>query len=312
MDKNIVRGNIAAGGDIHIGDKIYNIAADFKSGSLLFLRLDKIEGNQYSANLSVKSKHSTKGTLATSGEKWCENFEVNIPPQLFKDADDFRAGRCSTEAITRKTFVLPNDARSIQAIEDELAQKIFDTFFEGAIGKVCMRFIQLLEEQRIDELLLVISTDDETLSNLPFEMVLPSLFPSKGGQPKKSLALNNFGLVRTKIAELSTFKMQGNHAKAAPLKMLFISALPENLDESDKMLLIEQEQARLIQSVGPLEATGDSKPKIVVEFLDNASLNELNEALRKRQHDIVHISGHGDYDKAERKGVLYWTCLVDF
>ncbi|MCC7224075.1 MAG: tetratricopeptide repeat protein [Chitinophagales bacterium] len=306
MGKNTVRGDITAGGDIHIGDKIYNIAADFKSGSLLFLRLDKIGGNQYSANLSVKSKHSTKGTLATSGEKWCENFEVNIPPQLFKDADDFRAGRCSTEAITRKTFVPPNDARSIQAIEDKLAQKIFDTFFKGAIGKACKGFIQLLEEQRIDELLLVISTDDETLSNLPFEMVLPSLFPSKGGQPKKSLALNNFGLVRTKIAILSTFEMQGNHAKAAPLKMLFISALPENLDESDKMLLIEQEQARLIQSVGPLEATGDSKPKIVVEFLDNASLNELNEALRKRQHDIVHISGHGDYDKAERKGVLYF------
>ena len=304
MNKNIVYGNITAGGDVHIGDIIYNIAADFQSGSILFLRLDKIEGNQYSANLSVKSKHSTQGTLATSGEKWCENFEVNIPPQLFKETEEFQTCRRSTDALTRGTWATPK--ASIQEIEYGLARKIFDTFFAGTIGKACADFIRLLEERRIEELLLVISADDETLVNLPFEMVLPLLFPPKLEQPKQSLALSNFGLVRTKITTLSTFEMQGDHAKAAPLKMLFITALPENLNENDKKLQIEEEQARLIQSVGPLEATGDSKPKIVIEFLDNASLDELNKALRDRQHDIVHISGHGSYDKAEHKGVLYF------
>jgi len=132
------------------------------------------------------------------------------------------------------------------------------------------------------------------------------LFPSKLGEAKRSLAINNFGLVRTKMTALDTFKMEGDHATAAPLKMLFITALPENLDERGKMLQIEEEQTRLIQSIGALEATGDKKPKIVIEFLENASLDELDKALKARQHDIVHISGHGAYHAAENKGVLYF------
>lgn len=42
--KNIVHGSITAGGDIRIGDEInyisYTIERDFKSGSILFLRLN--------------------------------------------------------------------------------------------------------------------------------------------------------------------------------------------------------------------------------------------------------------------------------
>ncbi len=83
LHKNIVHGSIQANGNVHIGDIIYNIERDFKSGSILFLRLDKKDDTHYTANLSVKSKHSDQGNLATSGEKWCENIEVNIPPSSY-------------------------------------------------------------------------------------------------------------------------------------------------------------------------------------------------------------------------------------
>ncbi len=164
-----------------------------------------------------------------------------------------------------------NPSSVIWPLENQLAHFIFQSFFAGDIGKACTDFIQLLEEQRIEELLLAISADDETLVNLPFEMALPLLFPPKLGEAKKSLAISNFGLVRTKMTSLEAFNMQGDHATAAPLKMLFITALPENLDERGKMLQIEEEQTRLIRSIGALEATGDKQPKIVIEFLENAS-----------------------------------------
>jgi tetratricopeptide (TPR) repeat protein len=310
QQKNIVHGSITAGGNVHIGDEItyitYNIADDFKSGSILFFRLVKKDETQYTANLSVKSKHSTHGTLATSGEKWCENFEVNIPAQLFDHLNEFQAFRRGVDTQMRVAGFPEMNSSSVIALENQLSQQIFQTFFSSAIGKACTDFIQLLEEQRIEELLLVLSADDETIVNLPFEMVLPLLFPPKLGEAKKSLAINNFGLVRTKMASLETFNMQGDHTTAAPLKMLFITALPENLDERGKMLQIEEEQTRLIQSIGALEATGDKQPKIVIEFLENASLAELDKALRARQHDIVHISGHGVYHAAAHKGVLYF------
>ncbi len=304
--KNIVHGTIQDNGNVHIGDIIYNISSDFQSGSILFLRLDHAEGNKYVANLSVKSKHSTKGGLARSGEKWCENIELNIPPQLFDDLAKFQAFRRSIDAHTRYRGPDKPNNNTVRAMENKLSEQIFQTFFSGDIGKACKDFIQLLEERRLEELLLVISTDDENITNLPFEMVLPLLFPPKLAEAKKSLAINNFGLVRTKMTSPEAFNMQGKHAAAAPLKMLFITALPENLDERGKMLQIEEEQTRLIQSIGALEATGDNQPKIVIEFLENASLVELDNALRSRQHDIVHISGHGAYRAAENKGVLYF------
>lgn len=304
--KNIIHGSITAGGNVHIGDIIYNIERDFKSGSILFLRLEKGEGNDYVANLSIKSKHSDKGKLATSGVKWCENMEVNIPPQLFDVLNEFQTFRRGIDTQMRLTGLRNLNPSSVIAFENQLSQLIFQTFFSGDIGQACADFIQLLEEQRIEELLLAVSADDERIVNLPFEMVLPLLFPPKLGEAKKSLAINNFGLVRTKMDSLDKFKMQGDHATAAPLKMLFITALPENLDERGKMLQIEEEQTRLIRSIGALEATGDKQPKIVIEFLENASLDELDKALKARQHDIVHISGHGAYHAAENKGVLYF------
>ena len=306
LQKNIIHGSIHANGNVHIGDIIYNIARDFKSGSILFLRLDKKDDTHYTANLSVKSKHSDQGNLASSGEKWCENIDIDIPPSLFSELANFQTMRRSISAPTRIDLGFTPNSNIVAAAEHHLGTLIYNTFFAGQIGAACTAFIQLLEEQRIEELLLAISADDETIVNLPFEMALPLLFPPKLGEAKKSLAIGNFGLVRTKISSLEAFNLQGDHASAAPLKMLFITALPENLDERGKMLQIEEEQTRLIRAIGALEATGDKQPKIVIEFLENASLAELDKALHARQHDIVHISGHGAYHAAQNKGVLYF------
>jgi len=306
--KNIVYGSITAGGNVHIGDNITYIVEQAFKQSILFLRIEDMKDGNHALHLSIKSKHGAATKLRTTGENLLhEAVKVNIPTQLFDDLKDFQAFRRGIDIVpTRLAGFQDLNPSSVIAFENHLAQQIFQTFFASDIGQVCADFIQLLEERRIEELLLAIATDDETIVNLPFEMVLPLLFPPKLGESKKSLAINNFGLVRTKVASLEAFKLQGDHATAAPLKMLFITALPENLDERGKMLQIEEEQTRLIQSIGALEATGDKKPKIVIEFLENASLEELDKALHDRKHDIVHISGHGAYQVAENKGVLYF------
>jgi hypothetical protein len=71
--------------------------------------LDKKDETGYEAQLSVKSKHSDKGTLATSGEKWCEQIDLTIPPQLFDEVADFQAFRCSRDAQTRYKDILRPD-----------------------------------------------------------------------------------------------------------------------------------------------------------------------------------------------------------
>lgn len=252
QQKNIVYGSITAGGDVRIGDEInyitYNVERDFKAGSILFLRLDKKDGDAYQATLSVKSKHSAQGRLATSGETWCENIEVKIPAQLFDEVAAFQDFHRKIGGTVRVAGFEKMNPSSLIDFENQLAHQIHQTFFAGEIGKACADFIRLLEEQRLEELLLVLSADEEAVVNLPFEMALPLLFPPKLGEAKKSLALNKFGLVRTKIAALEAFNMAGDHATAAPLKMLFITALPENLDERGKMLQIEEDNpTKLLQ-----------------------------------------------------------------
>jgi hypothetical protein len=204
--KNTVYGFIHANGNVHIGDITYIVERDFKAGSILFLRLDKKDATRYEATLSVKSRHSTQGTLATSGVIWCEQVAVDIPTHLVAELAEFQDFRRRVDAQTRyKGLDIPNN-RLIAGMEDALGERIFQTFFAGETGKVCAHFIQLLEEQRIDELLLAISTKDDTIVNLPFEMALPWLFPPKLGEAKKGLAINTFGLVRTKVPSLDSHK----------------------------------------------------------------------------------------------------------
>ncbi|MBI5916924.1 MAG: tetratricopeptide repeat protein [Bacteroidetes bacterium] len=294
--KNIVYpgASVTAGGNVHIGDVIYNFHDDFHH-SILFLRIERAGAaeNAFTAQLSVKSKHAGQGKLGTSGEPLLkEKITLDLPPHLFQQVEEFQQTRRSSEAHLRD---ISSFAAQAHRAEDQLSQALFSTFFSSDIGTVCRDFIALLEKGKVEELLLAISADDEKVKNLPWEMVIPLLFPATGGVAKRSLAVSSFGIVRTLEAHFESFDLQGKTGSAAPLKMLFVTALPENLSERDKMLEIEDEQQELlIKAVGNLEATG-AQPKIVVEFLDNASLAEIEKALAARHHDILHISGHGAY-----------------
>ena len=304
--KNIVYGTILAGGNVHIGDIIYNIADDFQH-SILFLKIEKRADAQYALQLAIKSKHAKTGPLAVSGENLLrEAVKVAIPPELFAALAEFQTFRRSVGGEMRLTTQRNHNPSSVIAAEGTLSKWMHQTFFTGEIGQVCADFIGLLREQRIEELLLAIAGEDDAIINLPFEMALPHLFPADLGAGANYLATAHFGLVRTKTPSLGRFEMQGKAGNAAPLKMLFITALPENLGEGSKMLQIEEEQTRLIRAIGALEATGDKKPKIVIEFLENASLAELDKALTARHHDMVHISGHGGFNPNDKKGVLYF------
>ena len=315
QQKNIVYGTITAGGNVHIGDIIYNVAQDFQH-SILFLKIENTEGSHYALNLSIKSKHATKGRVAASGENLLrEAVQVTIPSELIDSLAEFQTFRRNIDAQTRYKGIGQVNPSSVQAAEARLAQLIFQTFFAGEIGQVCLDFIGLLQEQRIKELLLAIACDDATIINLPFEMVLPHFFPTALGATNNHLATAHFGLVRTKTQSLGRFEMQGKAANAAPLKMLFITALPEDLAEGGKLLQIEEEQTRLIGAIEAMQEIDNDepkkpkkpkKPKIVIEFLENASLNELDKALKERHHDIVHISGHGAFKLNDKKGVLYF------
>ena len=302
--KNIVyNSTIIAQGNVHIGDVYYNVTNDFHH-AVLFLKLEKTEGeNTYLAQLSIKSKHHTIPQLLR------QKVKVDISTELFKQVTNFQEVRRLDNEFVRERQGYPisskglgNDLEEINGIT--LAEQLYGTFFQGDILTICQDFIALLEKRKISELMLTVSCEDHAVVNLPFEMVIPKFFPAKLHEKRQSLAVNHFGFVRTLETSLAGFEMQGRPSEAAPLKLLFVTALPENLNECDKMLEIEEEQKRLIDAIGSFEATG-GQPKLVIEFLDTASLKEINDALQKHHHHIVHISGHGSYNEKAHQGVLH-------
>ncbi|MVM40967.1 CHAT domain-containing protein [Spirosoma sp. HMF3257] len=264
-------------GQIEIDGTVYIIDRDF-SQSILFLRIDKAETG-YEAMLSVKSDDDSSLPL------FREMAQLTISDELFSQISQFQTIRRGSDTLLRLRGL---DTQSSESWETVLIGALHQTFFSGDIGTVCRDFMGFLQKGKINELLLVISSDEETIQNLPWEMVLPKLSPNAYGLPK-----NTFGLVRSQEKNLEQFDRQGPTVETAPLKMLFIPALPENMPERSKRLEIEEEQRKIIQAVRQLEATGNQRPKLVMEILDCADLAEIKEALQKRSHDIVHISGHG-------------------
>jgi tetratricopeptide (TPR) repeat protein len=302
--KNIVyNSTINAAGNVQIGDNItinninYTIAEHFNH-SILFLRIENTEGGSYAVQLTLKSRHADNVTLPLLREK----IPINIDNQLFERVSAFQELRRTSPTTLRDAVDRRPDLSN--GNETVLSKILFDTFFTGDILTVCRDFVALLEKRKIEELLVAISADDPRVLNLPFEMLLPHFFPIKLGEEKRSLAVARFGFVRTLEKDLTAFDMQGKPASGAPLKMLFVTALPENLDERAKMLEIEEEQKRLIEAIGSFEATGGA-PKIVIEFLDTASLSDIKKAIAEHKHDILHISGHGEYKKDVKQGVLH-------
>jgi len=302
QNKNIVYGNITAGGNVHIGDITYHVEQDFQH-SILFLRIEQQASGEYAAQLTLKSRHTGKASLNSTGLPLLnKHISLSIDTDLFEQVNAFQEMRRLDDATFRGLALLT--PASVETEQTALSKALFDAFFRGDILEVCRDFVELLEKRKIEELVLAISTDDTDVLNLPFEMVIPHFFPEKLGTQRKSLSVAHFGLVRTMEQDLPKFDMQGKPASAAPLKMLFVTALPENISESAKLLEIEEEQKRLIDAIGTFEATGGA-PKIVIEFLDTASLAEISEALRKHHHNILHISGHGSYQKDVKQGVLH-------
>ncbi|MEZ0483421.1 tetratricopeptide repeat protein [Fibrella aquatica] len=287
--KNINYGTITSDGAIHIGDIHYTIEERFiDSHSVLFLRIDKTEDG-YEALLSAKN--AITGSIAN----YDVPISVAIPTGLFEQVDEFQLTRRKIGGTTRYGATLPQHPEQSEAV---LADALYNTFWTGEIRTVCERFITLLQQRKLAELLLVISTDDANLHQLPWEMILPRLSGSAGTLPP-----NNFGLVRSHLTTLDDFNQQGPTDQPAPLKLLFIPSLPENMAEGHKQLELEKEQRLIIQAVQGLDSS--TQPKLVVDILDCASLAEIEKALTRRSHDIVHISGHGAFLTDQQQGVLF-------
>lgn len=101
--KNILyNSTITAGGNVHIGDKIYVVEEDFNH-AILFLQIEKAKDNQYTAQLSIKSPHAKdKTALQNEGQPLLQEvMTLDIPNSLFQQVEYFQQTRRNDESHYR-------------------------------------------------------------------------------------------------------------------------------------------------------------------------------------------------------------------
>jgi tetratricopeptide (TPR) repeat protein len=264
---------------------------DYLTG-VLFLRIEPTDNHDYTVSLEVKP-----GMAEYTGRKRLKQAEtVSLSDGLRRRLHHF------ADCRRRQGGIRKLDAKSSlpdqMKLEREIGVEIYRTFFAGEMGRVFGEFFGLLTSRKIEELVLVVSSPQPDILNIPFDMM-------RAGAEDLPFCLQHDRLLlaHTVEARLRDFDLQGITPLAPPLRLLFVSALPVDLDEEERLLELEGEQELLIDALGDLV----SEQKVVVEFLDIASLEEIDRALAKGAHHIVHVSGHGAHlDVSDQPvGVLF-------
>ncbi len=265
--------------------------------AVLFLRIeptktkDKKKAKKYSLRLDVKSRIE----LPVKG-KTEPKLVVEINNTLSKTLYDFSHFRKRISHI--RIFGETQSLNQLIEMEKNIGVGVYHTFFPGNIRKTFEDFMNLLYHRKLKRLTLVISSRSAEILNIPFEMMRKE----KEAEPV-ILSYNDFHLVHTIETRLERFQLTSLEPLAPPLRMLFVAALPVDLPEEQRLLELEKEQELLIEALGPLI----TEKKVLVEFLDIATLDEIEKSLQAGEHHILHFSGHGVYlDLSQQKsGVLY-------
>ncbi len=260
--------------------------------TILFLRIYKNENEKYLTSLEVKSEIDNEPVIKTI----VDNQTITIDNKLFQNLHQFAAYRKRRPHI-RKAGDFSKITGQIDS-EKQVGIEIYNTFLAGDIGDIFEDFFSLLMRSKINQLVLVIGSNIPNILNVPFELIRKDM-----ESDPFILTNNNFLLTHTIEKGLSDFDIKGVEPLPPPLRLLFVSSLPVDLPEDERLLELEKEQELLIEAIGDLI----SEKRVMVEFLDIATLDEIERSLSRAEHHIVHFSGHGGHWEQEelRTGVLY-------
>ena len=256
--------------------KISEGSVDY-TNSLLFFRIDQESENNFLLSLELKSPHAEK--ILTS------NICLSLEKEFIRKLQDFENIRRSRSNVREAN---PKLLGSTPFVDEKLLGKnIYEKIFVGDIKTTFEEFFNLAFHQKINNLTLVISSDIPEILNIPFELI-------NDGFKYFGLEKDNFSIIRTKEKSIKDFKISGFVPAPCPLRILFITSLPEDLQENEKFLQLEKEQEELVNIISAFRVA-DNK-RALVDFIEIPSKENIKNAL-KEDFDIIHISGHGLHAK---------------
>ena len=240
-----------------------------KNFDLLIERKDNLFSVQVLNSPAGKTK-SRSFKLPFSIKKW-ERFRSQIPYEVIR------------ERLKKNNQSLnPNDLKQeVERLEQELQEygsKLFDVIFTG---RVDVRFRESLN--LVNNLRLQLHLTDPELNKLPWEC----LYDYRANDKEFLSLLGKTSLVRYfKIPSLlKPLKV------TLPLKVLVVVFNSENIDYENELTVLRQAVKKLGRNIELTE-------------LILPTLRDFTTKFREHKYHILHLIGHGDFNKNEEKGVL--------
>jgi tetratricopeptide (TPR) repeat protein len=168
----------------------------------------------------------------------------------------------------------------------EFGQRLYQALFGGDVGEAYARQLAASD----GSLPLILRIDQQTaqpLTRLPWELLHDG---------REFLALNP----RTPVSRLP-YGVALREVGAAPgtLRLLVVVANPDDLPDEFR-LDVEAERETILAATEKLQREG----RLGVDFLEDASLEAIEDALADTHYHILHVTGHGDFDRQQKYGVL--------
>ena len=202
-------------------------------------------------------------------------LQINVPPipMPFSLEDDFgraAAAMQNGEALTRQ---------ALELVGGRLFEALFQTRIFYAYGRA-----RALRAENIS-LRLKLCIRPPELNHLPWELLYDAV------EGTGFLALN-LDYPITRYIESAT--PAASLLARRPLRILYVSATPDDLPP----LATSTSYAGLLQSLGE---------QAEITAIHNASLEDLQSALRQAQYHVLHYDGHAYFDESAQEGYLCFS-----
>ena len=233
-----------------------------------------------------------------------EEFRIKIEP---RESGIFEVSASGPAGEVEGTFSTPLDEKDLRllilemgvpralvrgteaptgAAARELGGKLFRALFEGDVGVLFLRSRELAEAHG-DRLRVTLAlTEAPALMHYPWEY----LYDEANG---RFLAVS----VRTPVVRyLEIPSHRRPMLVTPPLRILGMVSSPKDIVQLDSSL----ERTHLEEATEELRASG----LVDITWLERASLDALQEELRRTEYHVFHYIGHGGFDPREDKSVL--------
>lgn len=203
-----------------------------------------------------------------------ENGDFSLPLELTQSADALRlvGGTIRAFQLTKVNGVAPTQPRDPKPFGADL----FNRLFSGEVGQLYRRSLDAVRQQQQGLRVRLRLNDVPELAALPWEYLYDS-------SANRYLVLSeSTPLVRYLALPLAATPLQIER----PLRILGLTAnAPDVLPQLD----VAGERQRLDAALAELVTAG----AIEITWLTNATLGQLQRALRRNHYHIIHFIGHG-------------------